>query len=86
LGAENHAFAIDVRKKGGGAAFLGVSEDVVNRQICVVVHYCAFLYFPKSPIPKPSPEQQQREKALGASDPRSFLVFSPPALLRFFYP
>jgi hypothetical protein len=30
LGAENHAFAIDVRKKGGGAAFFGVSEDVVN--------------------------------------------------------
>jgi hypothetical protein len=30
LDAENHAFEIDVRKKGGGAAFLGVSEDVVD--------------------------------------------------------
>jgi hypothetical protein len=30
LGAENHAFAIDVREKGGGAAFFGVSKDVVH--------------------------------------------------------
>jgi hypothetical protein len=33
LGAENHAFAIDVRKKGGGAAFLGVSKYVVSWHI-----------------------------------------------------
>jgi hypothetical protein len=36
LGAENHAFVIDVRKKGGGAAFFGVSKDVVNWHIRIV--------------------------------------------------
>jgi hypothetical protein len=33
LGAENHAVAIDVRKKGGGARFLGVSENIVTWHI-----------------------------------------------------
>jgi hypothetical protein len=35
-------------KKGGGAAFFGVSEGIVSWHIHVV-HYCAFLSFPKSP-------------------------------------
>jgi hypothetical protein len=54
-------------KKGGGAAFIGVSEDVVNWHIRIVGHYSAFLCFPKSPIPKPRNETV-RELGISSSE------------------
>ena len=36
-------------KKGGGAAFFGVSKDIVGWHTRIVVHYCVFSSFPKSP-------------------------------------